>query len=129
MLRARSPSASSGWTSEYCAVARHGPTTRQARRSDTERGCCAWRTASRRRAGLRSFPPPPTSKYYCRGRDQRRAVSTAHSLVLSPSTVSPARRQAAVFFLPPIVRLLGDAELPTGVRDPEALPSFNLHGS
>ena len=27
--------------------------------------------------------------------------------------------QAAVFFLPPILRLLGDAELPTGVCDPD----------
>jgi hypothetical protein len=36
--------------------------------------------------------------------------------------------QAAVFFLPPIVRLLDDAELSAGVCDPDTLACLNLNG-
>ncbi|TKS63033.1 MAG: hypothetical protein EWM73_01845 [Nitrospira sp.] len=35
--------------------------------------------------------------------------------------------QAAVFFLPSIVPLLGDAELPAGVCDPDTLACLNLN--
>jgi hypothetical protein len=36
--------------------------------------------------------------------------------------------QAAVFVLPPIVRLLGDAKLPAGVCDSDTLACLNLNG-
>ena len=62
MIRIRSRSSPSVWVGTYCGVARHCPTTRHARRSETENVACAWHTASRRRAGLRSFPRPSPSR-------------------------------------------------------------------
>src|SRR5438034_9693768 len=128
MLRARRWSSASLWVGTYGWGARQCPTTRDARRSETESVAGAWHTAARRRAGLRSFPLPPPSRYYCRAKDRPPTASLAHAPAPSSAAVWLARRASAVCFLPPIVRRLGEAELPAGGCDPDTLAWLNLTG-
>jgi hypothetical protein len=66
MIRIRNPFSSSGRCPTYWCVARQCLSTRHARRSDTCTCCCTWTTASRRRAGLRSFPRRLPARSLCR---------------------------------------------------------------
>jgi hypothetical protein len=128
MIRARRRSSSSLWVGTDCWVARHCPTTRDARRSETERVACAWHTASRRRAGLEV-----SCGHLLHDTIVEREIGhqALQSRILLFQTLQPfglLDTQAAVFVLPPIVRLLGDAELPAGVCDPNTLACLNLNG-
>ena len=91
-FRARSAGASSARCGTSCCVARHCPTTRQARRSDTRSTAMTCTTASRRWAGLRSFPLPPPLRWPCPTTEPRRASSSARALAPDSSTPSPGPR-------------------------------------
>jgi hypothetical protein len=64
------------------------PRVRQARRSDTPRGCRTWSMHNRRREGLRGFPGQPKSESVSPGAGQTRLAEAAGSQPPAPSTVA-----------------------------------------
>lgn len=88
MVFARTFSALSDRFGIYRCVARQYFNTRHARRSDTCNLCCIFTTASRRRAGLRSFPRRLPLRWPCPGINLRRATSDGHFPIPSSSGVS-----------------------------------------
>ncbi len=107
MIRVLSRSSSSVVRGVRRCVFLSCPSTVHARLSETPSFLCTHRMALRLFDGLKSFPPPPLSKWHYPGRGQLPASSVGHSLSLCLSAAWPAKHNIYPIHIPLYLKPIG----------------------